>query len=223
MLHRNTDGDATYVFKNAELQSADDVKWLEGGGEGDVLTRFTFDLSQIAQGVAAWDASMAGKSQMYADLDSMRGLQLAVWFSECERAEYQGQETICWRHTGYKSAWLAQDDDPAMPSAYSHEKVNNTEVIFHPNFCLNGPLDDAWYSVEIVELMCFGACSIKTALANQTKKVCTMQVSGCKRSTLASQHDSGHPAARPFASHPCCWVNSDGCHCSNRGTICSAR
>ena len=168
VLHRNTDGDATYVFKNAELQSADDVKWLEGGGEGDVLTRFTFDLSQIAQGVAAWDASMAGKSQMYADLDSMRGLQLAVWFSECERAEYQGQETICWRHTGYKSAWLAQDDDPAMPSAYSHEKVNNTEVIFHPNFCLNGPLDDAWYSVEIVELMCFGACSIQTALANQT-------------------------------------------------------
>ena len=38
----------------------------------------------IFAGFETWDLASAGQSKMYADLDSMRGLELAVGFSECE-------------------------------------------------------------------------------------------------------------------------------------------
>jgi len=82
---------------------------------------------------------------MYADLDSMRALQLAIGFSECETAEDGQGKRVCWRHSALKSAWLGNGDDALDPPDYSVVNVSQSEITMHTSFCAHPPLTNPWH------------------------------------------------------------------------------
>jgi hypothetical protein len=139
------DGDSQYLLRSATLRPTQAAAAQERG-EGDNATRFTFDLGAIFVGMSPWDPADAGRSQMYEDLDLMRGLQLSVAFSECEDENAdRGEPSRCWHHGGPKGAWLGVQADELYPSAYAQPNVSNSEINIHTSFCRHTPLSSPWY------------------------------------------------------------------------------
>ena len=87
-------------MKNFVLSSGSEVGPASPERERDAsvtgVTRVTFDLGSIFQNIGSWDQGKAGTSQMYADLDTMRALQLAVGFSECDVQRLENHVQFNW-------------------------------------------------------------------------------------------------------------------------------
>lgn len=111
---------------------------------------------------------------MYADLDSMRALQLAIGFSECETSEDAQGKRICWRHGALKSAWLGAGDDALYPRDYSVVNVSQSEITIHTSFCANPALTNPWHLAV-------------SALPSRTNTTVGMQL----RATLLRVHGVG--------------------------------
>ena len=147
------DGDSQYVFGKAELQYQGEPRNKTAPPQEPPIHtgRFKFDLGAIVDGIARWDHNRAGQSQMYADLDAMRALQLTVSFSECD-----SEANICWRTTEDKSVWLGVLEDAAEPQEdavgrerraplqYALLNASNEEVTVHTSFCAHPPLEAPW-------------------------------------------------------------------------------